>query len=130
LPKPDIPTGVAIAFFAQQLGGAVFVSAGQTILSNLLVTKLDHVQGLDRQSILENGATELHDLVPEQFRGVVVDAYNHACSRIFIVGTALSCAQLLFAFAMEWKSIKKQKVEVGADGPGRDGAVKEEKPRP
>jgi MFS family permease len=118
LPKPDIPTGIAITFFAQQLGGAIFTSVGQTILSDLLVRKLNRIPGINSATIVESGATELQRLVPERFQGAVINAYNDACTRIFVVAAALSCIQLLCALAMEWKSIKKGKQGTNNPEPG------------
>ncbi|KAH6607730.1 efflux pump antibiotic resistance [Trichoderma cornu-damae] len=109
LPKEEIPTGVAIIFFAQQLGGAVFVSVGQAILSTLLISRLSHVPGLDPTIIAKSGATELENAVPPQFIPAVIEAYNHACTRIFLAALALTCAQLLCAFGVEWGNLKNAK---------------------
>ncbi|RFU75414.1 efflux pump antibiotic resistance [Trichoderma arundinaceum] len=84
LPKEEIPTGIAIIFFAQQLGGAIFVSVGQTILSTLLVSRLSNVPGLDATEIIKSGATELVKIVPAAFLPTVISAYNYACTRIFL----------------------------------------------
>lgn len=109
LPKEDVSTGVAITFFAQQLGGAIFVTVGQTILSTLLVKQLSGVPGLDPMSIVRTGATELRNIVPSQFFGRVIDAYNYALTRIFYCALALALAQLVAALFIEWRSIKKPK---------------------
>ncbi|KAJ3946368.1 uncharacterized protein N0V96_004729 [Colletotrichum fioriniae] len=109
LPKEDVSTGVSISFFAQQLGAAIFVSVGQSILSNLLVSELSGIPGLSAQAIVNTGATNLHTVVPAQFLDVVVRAYNYACTRIFLAGMGLSLATLICALFMEWKNIKKNK---------------------
>ncbi|KAK5998336.1 MFS-type efflux pump MFS1 [Cladobotryum mycophilum] len=114
LPKEEIPTGIAIMFFAQQLGGAIFVSVGQTTLSTLLVSRLKHIPGLDPMMIVKSGATELRHVVPAQFISAVVDAYNHACTRIFLAALVLTGAQLLCSFGIQWKSIKKGKQQSAA----------------
>ncbi|UNI21921.1 hypothetical protein JDV02_007866 [Purpureocillium takamizusanense] len=109
LPKDDIPSGLAVTFFAQQLGGAIFVSVGQTILSGLLVSRLSHLPGLDPEMIVSTGATQLRHVVPPQYFDTVINAYNYACTRIFFLGVALAVAQLASALCMEWKNIKKGK---------------------
>lgn len=109
LPKEEIPTGVAIIFFAQQLGGAIFVSVGQTILSTLLVSHLSDIPGLDPMMIVKTGATELARVVPSEFLSAVINAYNYACTRIFLAAVALTCASLLCALCVEFRSIKKPK---------------------
>ncbi|KAL6697966.1 putative aflatoxin efflux pump [Trichoderma pleuroticola] len=109
IPKKEIPTGVSMLFFAQQLGGAIFVSVGQTVLNTLLVSHLENVPGLDPAKIITTGVTELRDAVPPQFVSVVIDAYNYACTHIFLAALALTCAQLLCACCVEWGSVKKPK---------------------
>ncbi|UKZ47076.1 hypothetical protein TrVGV298_001290 [Trichoderma virens] len=109
IPKKEIPTGVSILFFAQQLGGAIFISVGQTVLNSLLVSHLENVPGLDPMTIIKTGVTELQDVVPPQFASTVVDAYNYACTHIFIAALALTCAQLLSGCCVEWGSVKKPK---------------------
>ncbi|KAK1996964.1 major facilitator superfamily transporter [Colletotrichum falcatum] len=109
LPKEDVSTGVSISFFSQQLGAAVFVSVGQSILSNMLVSELSGIPGLPAQAIVNSGATNLRKAVPAEFLNVVVRAYNYACTRIFLAGMGLSLATLVCALCMEWKNIKKNK---------------------
>lgn len=109
LPKEDIPTGLAITFWAQQLGGAISVSVGQTILSTTLVSKLAHLDGVDPKVIVNTGATELHNILSEANFAIVVDAYNSACTKIFLVAAVLSVAQLLCGCCVQWRSIKKGK---------------------
>lgn len=110
VPKEDISIGMAIMFFAQQLGGAIFVSVGQTILSTGVVSRLSHIPGLDPKQIVSTGATQLHNIVAPQFLSAVKDAYNHSCTRIFLAALVISAVQLLVAFGVPWKSIKKNKV--------------------
>ncbi|OIW32231.1 MFS general substrate transporter [Coniochaeta ligniaria NRRL 30616] len=119
LPREDVSIGLAINFFAQQLGGAVFVSVGQTILSNLLVSRLQGIPGLDPTQIVGSGATDLVKLVPPQYMDLVIQAYNYACTRIFLCGLGLTFAALLSVLGMEWRSIKKGKQ--GPGGPGGPG---------
>ena len=107
LPMEDVPTGVSITFFARQVGGAIFVSVGQTLLSTFLVSRLSNIPGLDAQAIVSAGATDLNSVVPAQFMDTVADAYNHACTRIFFAVLALSLAQLVCTVFVEWKSLKK-----------------------
>lgn len=119
LAPQDVSTGIAIVFFVQQLGGAVFTSVGQTILSNLLVKELAGIPGLDAGAIVGTGATDLGRLVPEEYMGTVVDAYNYALTRIFLCAMGLAFASLVSSWGMEWRSIKKGRN--GQGGPGGPG---------
>ncbi|KAJ4270420.1 hypothetical protein NW762_002101 [Fusarium torreyae] len=106
LPKEDIPTGIAITFFGQQLGGAIFVSVGQSILNGRLVERLSGIPNLDPKAVVNTGATDLRDIVPSEYMPKVTEAYNYAITRIFFASVALAMAQLVCALCVEWKSIK------------------------
>lgn len=108
LDKKDVPIGASLMFFSQWLGGAVFVSVGQNVLSNKLVEGLRVLPGFDIGWVTQSGATDLRDAVPEKALGIVLDVYNAALTRTFDIALAMSCAAILGALAMEWKSVKKQ----------------------
>lgn len=108
LDKKDVPIGASLMFFAQWLGGAVFVSVGQNVLSNKLVEGLRVLPGFDIGWVTESGATDLRHVVPEKALGIVLEVYNGALTRTFDIALAMSCAAIVGALAMEWKSVKKQ----------------------
>ncbi|ORY65263.1 putative efflux pump antibiotic resistance protein [Pseudomassariella vexata] len=107
LPKPDIPIGISIMFFAQQLGGAIFTSVGQNLLSNQLADQLAGIPGLDPSSVNGEGATDLVNQVPAENRQAVLEIYNHALTRIFLCGMGVALVGTVAALFMEWKNIKK-----------------------
>ncbi|CAP70297.1 uncharacterized protein PODANS_3_3800 [Podospora anserina S mat+] len=120
LSKQDMPAGIAINFFVQQLGGAVFTSVGQTILSNILVSQLQDIPGIGGSRIIvTEGATHLIDRVGPEYRSQVVDAYEFACRHIFLAALGVVLVALLMAFGMEWVSIKKKQGPGGPGGPGQ-----------
>lgn len=107
LPKPDIPTGISIIFFVQQLGGAVFTSVGQNLLSSYMVQHVSEVPGLTPEQITNDGATGLVESVPPSSRPAVRKLYNDALSRVFLCGMGVVLVAFIAAFFMEWKNIKK-----------------------
>jgi hypothetical protein len=111
LPREDVPLGTAMNFFMQQLGGALFVPVGQNLFSTQLLKDLSGVGGLDTDMILNTGATDLKKVVPASELGAVMDAYSYACTRVFILGAALSACMMIGALGVEWKSIKKEQPE-------------------
>lgn len=116
LPHDEVSTGIAISFFAQQLGGAVFLCVGQAVLNNLLVSQLSGVLGSDVEAISKGGATDVHNFVPEDLIHLVIEAYNTACTRIFFAGMACALAALVGAFCMQWRSVKRSKPANGLGG--------------
>ncbi|KAF2799290.1 MFS general substrate transporter [Melanomma pulvis-pyrius CBS 109.77] len=109
LPRADVPLGMALTFFMQQLGGAVFLAVGQNIFSSQLVSSLDGIAGLDTKAIIDTGATALRTIVPAEELGTVINAYSHALTRVFIMTAALSACMIVGALMVEWKSIKAEK---------------------
>ncbi|KAL4778169.1 major facilitator superfamily domain-containing protein [Aspergillus varians] len=106
LPRADVPIGMALMFFMQQLGGAVFLAVDENLVSTNLVKRLSHVQGLDVHMIVDTGATDLRHLVPSSELQTVVEAYNYALTRIFILAAAVAASCILGALVVEWRSIK------------------------
>ena len=109
LPRVDVPIGMALIFFMQQLGGSIFLSVGQNVFSSQLVDGLSDVAGLDTDAIINTGATDLRWVVPASELNVVVDAYSYALTRVFVLTTGLSACMILGVLVMEWKSIKGKK---------------------
>ena len=109
LPRVDVPIGMALIFFMQQLGGSIFLSVGQNVFSSQLVDGFSDVAGLDTNAIINTGATDLRRVVPASALNVVVDAYSYALTRVFVLTMGLSACMILGVLAMEWKSIKGNK---------------------
>lgn len=109
LEKKDVPTGVSLNFFAQQLGGTIFISIGQNVLVNRLVSGLSSLPNFDPAIVVNNGATDIKTSVGPQNLGFVKHVYNHAIMQVFDVALALACLTIVASLALEWKSIKAKK---------------------
>jgi hypothetical protein len=125
LPRKDVTIGMALMFFGQLLGSAVFVSVGQNVLSNQLVARLSGLPGFDRSLVSSGGATSLIDSMPSNLRGTVLEAYNESLQRVFLVGLILACLASLGFFMMEWKNILKKPEQ--NDSSKESGPVEEKK---
>ncbi|KAI0974607.1 MFS general substrate transporter [Xylaria arbuscula] len=117
LPVPDVPIGIAIMFFAQQLGGGIFTSVGQNLLSTYLVTHL-HIPGLSADQITSEGATDLVSSVAPEYQLTVKTVYNQAISEIFRCAMGVALVAVVAALFMEWKNVKKAGGPPPAAGPG------------
>jgi MFS family permease len=112
LAKRDVMTGVALMFFMQGLGGSIFVTIAQTIFTKSLIQKLSIAAAsmanvhLTPEVIVNTGATDLRHIVPLQYLGEVLVAYNAALSDALKVGLACAVATVLSGLTMEWKSVK------------------------
>lgn len=109
LPKSDAPTGLSLLFLMLTLGGAIFVSVGENVLTNFLLDGLRSVPGVRPEVVVEAGATTLRDLVPAGSLAAVVEAYNSALVKVFYVAVGTACATILGSATIEWKSTKSGK---------------------
>lgn len=110
LKRVDVPTGLALIVFMQTMGGAIFISVGQNILTSNLVRGISQlVEGVDPAMIVNIGATELRTLVPAEQLPAVLEVYNHALRQVFLITVGLSAVAILGALGLEWKTVRKDK---------------------
>lgn len=121
LDKKDIPAGTALLFFAQLLGGTIFVSVGQNVLEGQLLKRFSSIPGLSPDMIENNGATSLIDL-PESVKTTALIAYNESLRYVFLVGLILVCLTSLGAAGMEWKTVRKN-LKKSDDKKGEEGTA-------
>lgn len=109
LSKVDVPIGSSLIFFAQQLGGTIFISVAQNIFTNKLTSGLQHIPSLDAANLAQVGATTIRDLVkdPNTLR-LVLEVYNDSVVKTYYIALAMSCVAILGALTIEWKSVKGQ----------------------
>jgi MFS family permease len=117
LDPKDVPIGVSLVFFCQQLAGAIFVSVGQNVLNSKLISELiSIVKELNPQQIVNAGATSLRNIVPAADLHEVLVAYNEALRWVYIVGVIMACLSAIGSFTLEWRSVK------GKQGPTEKGS--------
>jgi MFS family permease len=112
LDSSDIPVGTAIAVFMLLFGGAVFVSAANSIFTNSLVNGLTaaNIQGVDSNAVVHLGATQLRHLVHPEDLGAVLDAYMKSLTDVYRLALVLACMCAAGAIGMEWVDVRKKKV--------------------
>ncbi|KAJ5412591.1 MFS general substrate transporter [Penicillium crustosum] len=118
LPKPDVPSGLALMIFGQMIGAAVFVSVGENILASQLVKRLSGLPGFNRHLVTSGGVTELLDIMPTDLHDMVLQSYNEALRKVFQVGMIISCLTVLGTATLEWKSVKKGQPKPDAENKG------------
>ena len=103
-----LPMGTALVTSFQSLGGAVFVSIGNSVVQNELVRAVDAspIPGVDIRAVVSAGATQFRSFVPEAALPALLEAYNHALRRVLIAAIATSGLAFFAALGLEWKSVK------------------------
>jgi MFS family permease len=107
LPREDVPIGISLMFFGQQLFGATFICVGQNVLDNQLANRLAGFPGITRAMIPVTGATDLLKLIPAKYHIAALEAYNSSLRVCFQVGLIMACLAILGGFTMEWRTVKK-----------------------
>ncbi|KUJ22299.1 putative HC-toxin efflux carrier [Mollisia scopiformis] len=111
----QVPIGTSIIIFVQTLGGALFVSIGQNTFSNKLFEGLaKYAPSIDPKIVLSIGATNLQSSVDKAVLPGVLLAYNNALTHAFLVAAIMAAFTIVGAAAIEWKSVKGKKIEMGA----------------
>jgi hypothetical protein len=103
----DIASGIALLCFAENFGGAVFVSVAQNLWANKLAQELRNIANIDPARVVKTGATEITSLTedPETLRLIRV-AYKDALSQPFLVALILLCIAAIGTVGVDWKYIK------------------------
>ena len=91
----------------QALGGAIFVSVGNTVLLNELYDAA--LPGIDIDAVIAAGATGFRSFVPEERIPALLDVYNGALQKVFHMALVCSALAFFVALGLEWRSIEGKK---------------------
>ena len=106
----DQPLGIAAIIFAQNFGPALFVPVAQNIFEGRLVTYLEkYVPGLNGNALANMGLLDLKEQVGSGNLGAALLGYDEAVTKTFFLPLALSCASIIGALGMEWRTVKSKK---------------------
>lgn len=114
LPKESIAVGTASVVASQSLGGAIFISVGNSLFQARLraLASDGALPGLDVQAVISAGATAFRDMVtPEQLQ-ILVGDYNGALQSVLTLSIPLGALACISCCFLEWKSIITKKEEV------------------
>ncbi|KAF2475209.1 MFS multidrug transporter-like protein [Lindgomyces ingoldianus] len=103
LPEKDIPIGNGLMAFFQGLGGALAVSAAQTIFSNALHKHLAEIPNINVDVIISYGATNFVSRIQGNLVHAVRQAYGAATREAFMLPIIGSGLALLATLGVEWR---------------------------
>lgn len=108
LPPDEISIGTAAVVASQSLGGAIFISVGNTLFQNHLLqaSVQNMIPGVNIRAVLEGGATAFRTTVPESALPTLLTMYNEALRLAFTAAIPLAGVSAIAACFMEWKSVK------------------------
>jgi MFS transporter, DHA2 family, glioxin efflux transporter len=107
----DLSSATAMILFAQTIGGAFFVSAGQAALSNILIS---HIKTYDPtvspQLLLATGATQLRDVFSAEQMVGILEAYMDGLHATFAIAITIAGLATFVSLASEWRNLKAANV--------------------
>lgn len=111
LPLDEVAIGTAAVVAFQSLGGAIFVSVGNTILQNTLISAAEHDQlpGVDIQAVITAGASQFRTLVSADDLPILLNVYNKALQKVFIAAIPMIGLAFVSCLFLEWRSVKDKK---------------------
>ena len=120
LPLEDVSIGTAGVMFTQAIGGAVFVSVGQSLFANGMVRGMRvHAPRVDPYALLTAGATEIRSVLArlglEAELSGVLEAYMVGLRDCFRVILACSVLAFVASLAFEWRSVEGKGNDIGAE---------------
>ena len=112
----QVSIGVAAIVCFQSLGGAVFVSVGNSILQNELLRAAtsNQLSIINIEAVIAAGATQFRSIVPPEALPALLVAYNSALQKVFIAAVPLSGLAFVAALCLEWKSVREKKSNLEA----------------
>lgn len=103
---------MAIIIFCQNMGGAVFLIAANSIFTNGLHKELQkhiHEIGVNPDIILSTGLTSIRSLVSGDRLTAALKCYTTAISHVMYLGIGVSAATFAFGWGLGWVDIRKVK---------------------
>ncbi|KAH6712870.1 putative HC-toxin efflux carrier [Leptodontidium sp. 2 PMI_412] len=112
--KPeDLSSITAMILFAQTIGGAFFVSAGQVALSNVLQSSLlDNAPLTTPAEVLTVGVTEIRDHFAADVVPGIVASYMNGLQAAYAIAIASAGIAVLLSLCSKWTNLKG-KVQMG-----------------
>ncbi|EJU00927.1 MFS multidrug transporter [Dacryopinax primogenitus] len=111
VPMSDLAPVTATVLFFQTIGGALFISAGQSIFTNqLLKTVARTVPSINPTLVIATGATDLHSVFSADVLPAILHAYMDGLKDVYALAVACLGIAAVFSVFVEWRNIKGQAV--------------------
>jgi Fungal trichothecene efflux pump (TRI12) len=113
LDQDDMAVGMAAVVASQSLGGAIFLSVGNSVFQNQLLKASGEnlLPGIDIKKVIDAGAAAFRNVVPTEDLPAILEVYNKALRTVFTVSIPLGGLAVLVSCFIEWKSVKTTKIK-------------------
>ncbi|KAK2778743.1 major facilitator superfamily transporter [Colletotrichum kahawae] len=106
LTEGDVAIGVAVVLFFQCFGPTTAITIAQAVFSSDLASGIStKIPSVDLQKAQSAGATQLTSLVSPDELGLLLEVYNHAVTRTFLVAAAMAALSIVGVAGVGLKKI-------------------------
>jgi hypothetical protein len=102
----DLVAASALCSFLNSVGAIVGIVGSQTIFANLLLRGLNDTVVSDINTVIHAGPSHIMEVVPATEVRLVVQAYNDALQRTFLLPVVAAGLCCMCALGVEWKRQK------------------------
>lgn len=103
----DLSSVTAMVLFAQTIGGAFFVSAGEVAFTNILMGKLPvTAPSVDPASVVGAGVTMIREVFTVAQVPGIVAAYMDGLKVTYAIAIASTGIAVIFSMAAKWENLK------------------------
>ncbi|TQW12045.1 major facilitator superfamily transporter [Cordyceps javanica] len=114
LERSDIAQGSAAVMLVRFLGSTIFIPIAQNVFIRDLASKLAALPGVDTETVIKGGATELRSLVPADELNQLLNYYNASLLKVFYIAAGTCAVTIFGSVCVEWRSLKaKARTEGG-----------------
>ncbi|PKY04608.1 MFS general substrate transporter [Aspergillus campestris IBT 28561] len=105
----DVSMAISIFFFTRTLTSSIFLAIAQSIFQNQLARNLrSHTElPVDPAAVIHTGASQVSEKFSSDVLPIILDAYNSALTRSFVVAIALSALSILGSVCLSWRRINE-----------------------
>jgi hypothetical protein len=116
---PNIAIASSVLIFWQMFAGTLIIAVAQSIFQTQLVSELERlVPAVDPRLVLGTGVSEVAEVMGRdypQYLDGILDAYNLALRRVFLMALILTCLSVFPVLGVEWVSVKKGPKQTDAE---------------
>jgi hypothetical protein len=109
----DLASVTAMILFAQTIGGAFFVSAGEVAFTNILTARLPSTAPtVDPASVVSAGVTQIRAIFAADVVPGIIQAYMDGLKVTYAISIASVGIAVLYSVASKWENLKG-KIQMG-----------------
>ncbi|KAJ5833437.1 efflux pump antibiotic resistance protein [Penicillium riverlandense] len=105
VPPEDLPSTTAMVLTVQTMGGSVFVSAGQSVLDNVLLKMLRKSPGIVATKVVMTGATDLRKTFDLTQIPAILGAYMKGIQAAFLIAIVASSLATVVSLGSRWRKL-------------------------